>query len=171
MDNEVYSRLVKKLLEIPGMDDYTVRTSLILSIPNHQLLTRHNSNPRADVTFIVDGLARMYFLVGKWALSAFIDNALVRVSGITLSTELQKLQHLLGTDQIAKEQLSEVDDEPAKKETLTFLDTPEKTEKKGGQSDDAHTILLQQVQIYHSQVVDVQKLLLKASPGIIRNNL
>ena len=161
MDNELYSRLVTKLLEIPGMHNYDVRTSLILNIPNYQHLARNNSDTRADVTFIVNGLAGMYSLEGKWGLSTFIGNALERVSGITLSTDLQKLRHLLEAEQSAEEQPSEVYEEPEKKETPPN-NVHEEPEKKEGQSSDAHSTLLQQVQIYHSQIADTQKLLLKA---------
>jgi nucleoside phosphorylase len=100
MDNNIYSRLVTKLLKVPGMDDYTVRTSLILNIPYHQQLARHNQDARADVIYIVNGLAEMRFSDGTWSLLTFIDNALARVPpGTSLSTQLQDLRHLLEDEQ------------------------------------------------------------------------
>lgn len=155
------SSLITKLLEIQGMHDYTVRTSLILNIPNHQHLTRHNSDARTDITFIVNGLAEMRFLDGKWALTAFIDNALARTSGTTLSIQLQDLQHRLETEQHAKEQAGEIHEELVEKESSPN-NTHEESEEKGDQSDDVQSALLQQVQMYHSQIEDVQKLFLKA---------
>ncbi len=162
MDNEVHSRLVTKLLEIQGMHDYNVRTSLILNIPNQRNLTRHNSDARADVTFIVNELAGMYSSEdGKWALSTFIDNVLPRVSGTTLGTELQELQHLLEAEQSAKRRPDAFHEEAAKQENSPN-NIHEEIAKQVGQSSDSHSTLFLQVQIYHSQVADIQKLLLKA---------
>lgn len=100
MDSTIHSRLVTTLLDIPGMDDYTVRTSLVLNIPYHQHLARHNQDARADITYIVNGLAEMRFLDGTWPLLTFIDNALARVPpGTSLSTQLQELRRLLEDEQ------------------------------------------------------------------------
>ena len=96
MDNNIHSRLVTTLLKVPGMDDYTVRTSLILNIQGYQHLARHNQDARADVIYIVNGLAEMRFSDGTWSLLTFIDNALARVPpGTSLKAQLQELRQLL----------------------------------------------------------------------------
>lgn len=101
MDNEVHSQLVTVLLETPGTYDYTVRTSLLVNIPNNHSLTR-SQDPQADISLIISQLSAMYFSNGSWGLLIFIDRVLSRVLGTTLSDRLLEIRRLLEVEQIAK---------------------------------------------------------------------
>jgi hypothetical protein len=166
MDNNIHSRLITTLLKVPGMDDYTVRTSLILNIQGYQQLARHNQDARADVIYIVNGLAEMRFSDGTWALLIFIDNALARVPhGTSLKAQLQELRQLLEDGQSADEHSGEAPVEPEKKEKPPDNDHQE-IEEKEGQTGEAHSHLFEQIQIYHSNVEDVLNLLVNAEESL-----
>lgn len=155
MDSEVHDRLITTLLEIPGMDDSTVRTSLLTNIPIHHSLTRHN-DPHADVSLIVSELARIHFSDGMWGLLIFIDRALSRVSGTTLSDQLQELRRILVAEQSIKDKVQHATQCETGEVVL------EKAEKKENPPEEAHDVMLQEVQAYHSEVSNAQQLLSKA---------
>lgn len=154
MDNEVHSQLVTALLETPGMNDYTVRTSLLVNIPNNHSLTR-SQDPQADISFIISQLSAMHFSNGSSGLLLFIDRVLSRVSGTTLSDRLQEIRQLLEAALVAKDNVQSSTQLPDSDEVHG------EAEKKENTSDDAHNIILQQAQEYHSEVIEVLQSLLK----------
>lgn len=154
MDNEVHSQLVMALLEAPGMNDYTVRTSLLVNIPNSHSLTR-SQDPQADISFIISQLSAMHFSNGSWGLLIFIDRVLSRVSGTTLSDRLLEIRRLFEAALVAKDNGQSGTQLPHSEEVH------EETEKKENASDDAHSIALQQAQEFQSEVMEVQQSLLK----------
>ena len=95
MDRELHSELVSLLLNIPGMDDYTTRSSLLAGIPNPLRLSLPRSQPNAytDISGLVSELAKMQLRDGRWAVLILIDNALLRLEGTKDGEQLEDLRH------------------------------------------------------------------------------
>jgi hypothetical protein len=89
------SELVELLLCIPGIDNFSTRTTLLLDIPNNikRGIDRDQSNPENDIALIVGQLAEMRLEKGKIALSIVLKNALKRSKKLDIIA--QRLEEIL----------------------------------------------------------------------------
>ncbi len=87
------SELVELLLCIPGIGNFSTRTTLLLDIPNHikSGIDRDHSNPENDIALIVDQLAEMRLEKGKIALSIVLKNAFKRSKKLDIAPRLAEI--------------------------------------------------------------------------------
>jgi hypothetical protein len=96
MNNQQRRSLVQLLLNIPDIESYMTRTTLLMGIPNTHSLSRDAGNPQNDINMLVSQLSNIFLNdTGVGALQILIENACSRVSGTTLDGELATLQQQL----------------------------------------------------------------------------
>jgi hypothetical protein len=88
--------LVDLLQQTPGAADYAQRSAFLSGIPGSQALTRSQSNLRADLDSMVNGLNELGRLAsGEWPLLILVDNVLGYVRGYQLELQLQAVRQQL----------------------------------------------------------------------------
>jgi hypothetical protein len=84
--------LVDALLLVPGIDNFEVRSQLLIGIPWRATLTRGWSDVRADLETMVDELGSLGQLnSGAWPLLILADNARAYAEGTEAEMQLDKV--------------------------------------------------------------------------------
>src|SRR5437588_3265449 len=92
MDHDLYTRLIKMLQKVPLAQTYGGRTALLAGIPATLSIQRNSVIDYADLASLVNQLSGLRLTSGVWALSIFLDNAIMSVSGLNIEEELRSLK-------------------------------------------------------------------------------
>lgn len=92
MERELQNRLVTLLLQLPGIEEFATRSTLLLGIVNRSSLSRSHTNARADISGIVNQLAQVRLQDGQRAILFVIDNAIPYVDGFMVGEQLKELR-------------------------------------------------------------------------------
>lgn len=88
--------LVAALLRLPGILQFTVRSSLLQALPSVHTLDRNSSNTMQDLMGIVDQLAHLGQTSSRqWLLILLLDTALENIRGYALEEDLRYLRQQL----------------------------------------------------------------------------
>ena len=88
--------LVNVLLRLPGILQFTVRSSLLQALPSMHTLDRNHNNAMQDLTGIVDQLAYLGQTSSRqWPLILLLDTASEYIRGYTLEENLRQLRQQL----------------------------------------------------------------------------
>jgi hypothetical protein len=84
--------IVDALLSIPGIEDFQVRSELLVGIPWQASMPRGWSDVRVDLMAIVDQLGSLGQLSsGTWPLMILVDNARWHVKGTEVENSLERV--------------------------------------------------------------------------------
>src|SRR5581483_7549521 len=90
---ELHNRLVRLLLQVPGMEDFKTRDGLLAGIPNRESIFFHRTESlRADIYNLVDQLSMWRLQNGQWALLVFIDNVILFTGETATGEQLKELR-------------------------------------------------------------------------------
>lgn len=95
MKPQQHTNLVQLLLRIPGVQNFTTRTTMLAGIPNSTSLQRAEGSAYDDISLLISQLYNLHFSSDGWALLIFLDNARSRITGTSLEEELAALQQQL----------------------------------------------------------------------------
>jgi len=96
LSHQLRIELVAILLRLPGILQFTVRSSLLEALPSMYTLDRNHSNAMQDLMGIVDQLAQLGQTSSRqWPLILLLDTALEYIRGYALEEVLQQLRQQL----------------------------------------------------------------------------
>lgn len=87
--------VVKLLQKVPDIQNENTRSALLSGIPHTIGMRRDHANAETDIDLIVADLAERELETGEIALSIVLDNALRRVEGLAIATQLRELREQL----------------------------------------------------------------------------
>jgi hypothetical protein len=90
------STLVEALLRVPGMDNFQMRSAILIGIPFPSGLAREPNDPRQDLDMLVEQLSSLSQLrSGTWPLLILVDNARAYAEGADAKAQLDKVYQQL----------------------------------------------------------------------------
>ena len=88
--------LIKALLRVPGIDNFQMRSDLLIGVPFTSGLTREPSDAGKDLSIIIDQLSSLGQLSsGTWPLHILVANARAYAEGADAKTQLDKVYQQL----------------------------------------------------------------------------